>query len=290
MKKKCFIAIVTIAMLTCCVVISSSVYTDYMKAGQELEYKEQITMEFLQEQTSWDTLVRNTKNLELNPEEESSDYGCQSLIAILETFQNDNYYEIPEAFHFQYRIAIAGGGFESGDFLDKNEKYSKIVELYNESNPEKVYLTYQFPCTDTFEYSILTDTYWVDKLKPRNMGEHVILREGASYWESSNNDGSGISNTITGSNVNISVFAINGVAYLNDARESVISSSYSPYGEILEEELDYGKPLMLHLCTDTTDLGWVHADDVISVNELKRHTDSTNWYTDSLFLFLNDFF
>ena len=209
MKK--FFAIVFIAMAMCFGTVVPSAYAQNIEKEEEVQHEDKITMEFLNQQSSWDELLANMP--QIGSEGSDSDLICETLIFKLASSQwmvhADN------AYHFKY-VINGSLGSEERKLDEQRFKYDKIVELYNASNSPKAYLHYNAIGN---QYQVLLYSY--------------------PYW-------------------------ITGIAYLDDERSTVVSKYYAPYGEKLDVEIQYDKPLMLHICTPDTDYGWVYADDVIS--------------------------
>ena len=254
MKK--FFAIVFIAMAMCFGTVVPSAYAQNIEKEEEVQHEDKITMEFLNQQSSWDELLANMP--QIGSEGSDSDLICETLIFKLASSQwmvhADN------AYHFKY-VINGSLGSEERKLDEQRFKYDKIVELYNASNSPKAYLHYN-AIGNQYQVLLYSYPYWITYTRPGKVGEAVFVRTGARYWQSCKNDGSGDYGVITPDNSG--VFTINGIAYLDDERSTVVSKYYAPYGEKLDVEIQYDKPLMLHICTPDTDYGWVYADDVIS--------------------------
>lgn len=148
-------------------------------------------------------------------------------------------------------------------------KFNAIIALYNQTNELDLVWQPQMLSKVIMQVDIeSTNVEWIEH-PAHIIGEVVQVRQGAKYWESSWNDGSGKYEIVTNSSpyfAESSVLRVNGVSYLDDSCTNVLSSYYCPYGKLDEDttRIDLSRR-MFHLCSSTTDLGWFYAEDVATL-------------------------
>ena len=185
-----------------------------------------------------------------------SNIECLEDRYCLMLIQDINHTMTASIYHDAEYVKLGLGGF----------KFQAIIELYNKTNeldlvwqPEM--LSEKFMQVDVKS----TNLDWLEH-PALTIGEVVQVRQGAKYWESSWNDGSGKYGIVTDSNpyfAEDAVLRVNGVSYQDDSRTHILSSHYCPYSKLDEDttQIDLSRR-MLHLCSDTIDLGWFYAEDV----------------------------
>lgn len=148
-------------------------------------------------------------------------------------------------------------------------KFHAIIELYNKTNEFDLVWQPKMLSKEIMQVDIeSTNVEWIEH-PAHTIGEAVQVKQGAKYWESSWNGGSGKYRTVSNSNPYFaegSVLRVNGVAYLDDSWTNVLSSYYCSYSKLDENttRIDLSRR-MLHLCSGTTDLGWFYAENVASL-------------------------
>ena len=280
---KRFFAIVFIAMAMCFGTVVPSAYAgENIEKEEEVQKEDKITMEFLNQQSSWDELLANMPTIGSNGT--ASDLICETLVFKL---ANPKWMvRADKAYHFEYVINGTVGYGERKLGEQQQVKCDKILELYNASNSPKAYLYYN-TAGDEHQVYLYSYPYWITYTRPGKIGDTVFVRTGARYWQSCKSDGSRDYGVIT--SYNSDVFTINGIAYLDDDRSTVVSKYYAPYGEKLDIKIQYDKPVMLHICTSDTDYGWVYADDVISEPAAQDYLVRNEGSNHPFFDFFEDF-
>lgn len=232
--------------------------------------EEKLTINLLKQMPSWDELVKTALPISNegygNIENLEDRYSVLFIRALNEPM-------VAPIYHNTKYIATMFGGIRLStiDVGRLMEKFHTITSIYNGSNELQIEI----------EPTILNDTYMQVNVMSTNtkdlnnpatyIGEKVTLKSGTKYWESSWNDGSGSYGIATDDNPQIpddfEVF-VNGVAYLDEDRITILTSNYVPYSELENQEtqIKVWEHRMLHICTENADLGWVYAEDVVSMD------------------------
>ena len=230
-----------------------------------------LTLELIQQMSSWEELVNTTlpiSDISWNNIENKEDFYCVMLI------ESINKRMTVPVYHDEEYISCGLGGIslKKIDYTRLMQKYQEIIDIYNASNNLQV----------VWETKILNEDYMQVNIKSTNVidiehpvtqvGQKAILKNRAIYWESAFNDGSGKYGVATDTNHYIPedyIVTVNGFAYYSDENRTTISESYyAPYDELGEKECDIKlwEFRMVHICTETTDLGWVYAEDVVGID------------------------
>lgn len=145
-------------------------------------------------------------------------------------------------------------------------KFRAIIELYNNTNEFDLVWQPKMLSEEIMQVDIeSTNVEWGEH-PAHTIGEAVQVKQGAKYWESSWNGGSGKYGIVTDGNPYFAegaVLRVNGVSYLDDGWTNVLSSYYCPYNKLDEDatQIHFSRRMLL-LCSGTTDLGWFYAEDV----------------------------
>lgn len=237
-----------------------------------------LTLELLSQMSSWDELVKTAipisgsyRNIE-----NKEDLYCVWLIESL----NDKHLSVP-VYHDEMYIAYGLGGMdlEEIDVQRMMSKFRTIIDIYNHFND--LYLMWDYDILNERYLSIdVHSTNYIWMCNPaREVGQRVIVRPGAKYFESAWGDGSGKFGVVKfpdtfdiGNDIfpESSIFTVNGVAYLDENWECVLESYYTPYSELGENEPEVSiwERRMLHICTENGDYGWIHAEDVMRIDDV----------------------
>lgn len=231
-----------------------------------------VTLEFLRQISSWKELTDTVLPIGdeyQNIENKEDFYVVLMIDAISETNT------IP-IYHNEEYIKTGVGGIRLKE-IDSNRlmlKYRAIIDIYNASN--KLQLIFEPIMLDGECMQVdvnSTNVFYLEHLATK-LGQHVTLKPNTKYWESAWNDGSGKFGVATDTNMYIpedGVVTVNGVAYFDETRTNVLESYYVPYNELGGHEINikYYECRMIHICTETTDLGWVYAEDLLTVENCK---------------------
>ena len=231
-----------------------------------------LTLEFLEKISSWKELVNTTLPISDNYDNIENKEDYYSVMLIRSLTKTRRIYIYHDA---KYVKATLGGiNLKQIDYDRLMKKFQAIINIYNASNELQL----------VWESKILSENYMQVDVKSTNLiafdypagivGQQVVLKADSIYWESAWNDGSSRFGIATDDNCYIPedhIVTDNGVAYLDKNRANVIKSYYKPYAELGEDEIDinFWKFRMLHICTETTDLGWVYAENVMRVIDCK---------------------
>lgn len=240
--------------------------TDFVETKEAEDGK--ITLELLQRITSWKELTNTAFSISdsnCNDTTNKEDFYCIMLITSI------NKRSTAPVYHDEEYISQSIGGIRLKE-IDYNrlmQKYQKIIDIYNTSNNLQLVWKTKLLNEEIIQVDIKS-TNISDREQPvTQVGQKAILKNGAIYWESAQNDGSGKHEVATDTNHYIPedyVVTVNGYAYYSDKSRTTISESYyTPYGELGGKECDIkgSEFRMVHICTETTDLGWVYAEDVV---------------------------
>lgn len=239
--------------------------------GEEKDGK--ITLEFLKQMSSWKELANTVlpiANIDRRKLKGEDWYSVMLIESLNKAPQTIPIYHDAEYVH----LCIGGISLQEIDHDRLMRKYQAIIYIYNASNRLQLVLESKI----LNEYYMQVDVQSINLMDLEHpataIGQHVVVKNGAKYWESSWNDGSGRYGIATDDNLYIpedSIVTVNGVSYLDEVRTNVIESYYKPYSEVGDQkvQIETSKRRMLHICTETTDLGWVYAEDVVRI-ELVR--------------------
>lgn len=284
MKKK-------FAVVLCAIIIMISSFTAYAedtefsqwdppKASYDnIETEEvedgKLTLELLDQMDSWEELINTAlpvSYIDRANIENKEDRCCVMLMECINVRNKAHVY------HDQEYISVGLGGIrlEEIEYERMLKKYQKIIEIFNESNDLHLVWEAKPLSGNCFQINV-ESTNSIEMRNPATkVGQKVILKPGIKYWESAANDGSGKYDTVTKKNTYIprgGVVTVNGYAYYtDDSRNTIEELYYRSYSEIGDKEAHIVEPWrfrMLHICTPTTDLGWVYPEDVIMVRTCK---------------------
>lgn len=150
-------------------------------------------------------------------------------------------------------------------------KFHSIINLYNATNEFQLVWEPKMLSEEILQVHVnSTNVEWLEH-PAQFIGQKVQLRQGALYWESSWNDGSGkygIANDCNSFIPEDYIVTVNGCSYLDENWTNVTESYYTPYNKLGTQGLSIqtSKRRLLHICTETEDLGWVYAEDVTGIN------------------------
>lgn len=235
-----------------------------VRAAELNEVVETLTMEFFENESSWDELVNTVDNIAVAANDE--EYYCCWII------DGIRHSQIKPIFHNQPYISKSYGGIRIKDINQQQflKKLEYIFDIYNASNPMLL----------NWKHTVLNKDFMQVDIKSTNadigsatyIGQRVLVKEGSIYWESPEHDGTGRCGIVNETNpyipANRNVLVNGFVYYTNESRESILQNSYSPFKELSNSTLgiNQGKYRMLHICTADTDLGWLWAEDVIPIS------------------------
>ena len=226
-----------------------------------------ITIKVIEKMCSWDELVNMvipTKPVYAEIENKEDLYVVMLVDGITkqQEMENNEYFD----------LVIGGIKRQMIDLNRLMQKFQDIIDIFNQYHEIQLVL----------EYTILNETYMQVNVKSTNVkevvipsfphiGKFVILKDGATYWESSKNFGSGNFGVATDNNRHIPenyTVMVNGFAYFDESKINIVDFYYKPYNEVevMEIKVKYIEQLMLHICTETSDLGWVYAGDVVCID------------------------
>lgn len=228
-----------------------------------------LTLELLQQMESWEDLYNSVHPISddvLKKIESKEDYYCVLLIEGINQKKTIPYYN-----NLEY-VSISLEDIKFKDIDNKRflMKIDRIINIYNDFN--NLHLVW--------EHWILNKDYMMIRIDSVNaltrpatqVGQKVYLKDYTVFWESAQYDGSGKHAKLTG-NASVPkdcIVTVNGYAYFENATRLIIQESYyTPFSElsVQEPEISHRRPRMYHVCTENTDLGWVHAEDIIRVTD-----------------------
>lgn len=158
-------------------------------------------------------------------------------------------------------VGLGGIPLEEVDFERLVQKVEKVVTIYNLAHENQFFVDAYLLNEMCGQISVHCMPEEVQRLnaKIHLIGQAVQLKQDEiTYWESSQNMGSGKSGTLKKSDG--LTLTVTGVSYL-DPNGNITSSVYGK-----KERIYIGKTHMLHISIDGTDLAWVNSDDLISVD------------------------
>lgn len=230
-----------------------------------------LTLELLQQMSSWEELVNTAipiSDSSYKHIENKEDFYTVMLI------NGINHKLSLPVYHSAEYISHGLGGIKLKeiDYDRLMQKYQTIIDIYNASDELQLVWNPKILNENYMQVDITSTNVIAMKHPATKVGQQVVLKQGATYWESAWNDGSGKYGIATDTNRYIPedyIVTVNGFAYyLDESRTTIMESYYKPYDELGEQESDI-KPWkfrMVHICTETTDLGWVYAEDVVRVD------------------------
>lgn len=150
-------------------------------------------------------------------------------------------------------------------------KFHSIINLYNATNEFQLVWEPKMLSEEILQVDVNSTNVERVEHPAQFIGQKVQLRKGALYWESSWNDGSGKYGMATDGNSFIPedyIVTVNGCSYLDENWTNVTESYYTPYNMLGTQGLSIqtSKRRLLHICTETADLGWVYAEDVTRID------------------------
>ena len=225
---------------------------------------ETLTMDFFENESSWDELVNTVDNIAVAANDEEW-YCCWIINGI-------RHPQIIPIFHNEPYLSKSYGGIRIKDINQQQflEKLDYIFNIYNASN--HLYLKWKYTVLNEYFMQVDIKSLNADQGSATYLGQKVLLKEGSIYWESPEHDGSGKYGVINEMNTYIPAdrkVLVNGfVYYTNETRETISKTFYTPFEQLSNSTLgiNQGKYRMLHICTAETDLGWVWAEDVIPIS------------------------
>ena len=227
-----------------------------------------LTLAVLEQISSWEELYNAVHPISDDVwdtiEENKEDYYCVLLIEGINQRKTIPYSHDEEYVSF----SLDNIKFEEIDNSRFLLKVAEIISIYNNSND--LHLVWEHWPLNKNCMQIHVDSVNALSRPATQVGQKVFLKDYTVLWESAQYDGSGKCEKVT---VNSCVpenriVTVNGYAYYEDATRRVISESYYvPFCEITDQEpeISHKHPRMYHVCTEDTDLGWVHAEDLICV-------------------------
>jgi hypothetical protein len=234
-----------------------------------------LTLELLEQIESWEELCNKVlpiSDVDRANIDNKEDQCCVALIESINVRNKSHVYHDQE----YISVGLVGIPMKGMNYNRLIQKYNEIIRIYNESND--LYLVWESkPLSGNCFQINVESTNSIDMRNPATkVGQKVILKPGIKYWESAENDGSGKYDTVTKNNTHIprgGVVTVNGYAYYtDDSRNTIEELYYRSYSEIGDKEAHIIEPWrfrMLHICTPTTDLGWVYPEDVIIARTCK---------------------
>lgn len=147
-------------------------------------------------------------------------------------------------------------------------KFYGIINLYNEAKEVQLVWEPKMLSEEIMQVDVKsTNLEWLEN-PARFIGQKVQLRKGAIYWESDWNGGSGKYGIATEGNSSIPedyIVTVNGCSYMDENWTNTSEFQYVPYNKIgiKGSLIKSWERRLLHICTETIDLGWVYAEDVM---------------------------
>lgn len=111
------------------------------------------------------------------------------------------------------------------------------------------------------------------------LGQSFEVQENTIYYQSSDMGGTGRFNIVNSTNKYVPsdhMITINGVSYLDKETRRIVKSEYYSYSELMQHipisSENVATNVMFHICTPTTDLGWVKSSAIMRRTEKKEET------------------
>lgn len=225
---------------------------------------EVLSLEYLSKVSSWEDLTSTNLTVVNSHSKPEDTYVKMFIRDISQKKKMPIYHDIEYVSE-----CVAGIRLDEINYDQLMQKFQTVINLYNKSN--ELQLTFEPHILNEIlmEVNVSSTNIAFLKASPTRIGTLVLIRDGAKYWESSHNDGSGKYGVATSENHYIPkdfVVMINGFAYFDESKTNVVEHFYTPYNEIEGngEKIKLNEPRMLHICTEAADLGWVYAEDVIN--------------------------
>ena len=227
-----------------------------------------LTLEVLHQMESWEELYNAVHPISedvLATIESNEDYYCVLLIEEINQRKTIPYSHDEE--YVSSFLDIDLNKIELNRFIPK---VAEIISVYNNSND--LHLVWEHWPLNKDYMQIYVDSVNALTRPATKVGQKVFLKDRTVFWESAQYDGFGKHEKITGNSCvpKDCIVIVNGYAYYEDATRRVISENYYvPFDELTmqEPEISHKHPRMYHVCTEDTDLGWVHVEDIICVSE-----------------------
>lgn len=126
----------------------------------------------------------------------------------------------------------------------------------------------------------IKSTNLADLEKPvTEIGQLTVVKQDTTYWETSQNFGTGRNNIVTADNIYVPqdrVVTVNAVSYL-DENGNIKSSFYRTFDQLQQQspnvQVEICQQCMVHICTDTTDLGWVSPENLTRYETTSKSDD-----------------
>lgn len=237
--------------------------------------------------SSWEELETLTTNIT-----SEEDMYLTSLVENLKNPMISSVYHDKEFIYYEMIIGLS----LAVDLERLFEKSQSVLDVYNASHELQVELldpsisgngtSFSFYFQSTNAYEVI--------LSVNQLGQVLLTNSNTTYWETSYHFGTGKHNFINEHDIVI----INGVSYLREDG-SIESSSYKTYEQLLHSDsaiaIDASKKYMLHICSETTDFGWIFPEylstygveglNVSSAVTAKNRSMSTEFPTGSMELY-----
>ncbi len=220
-----------------------------------------ITLESLQAMTSWEDLVTTVLPItDITGKDNKEDYYIGKLVKSCNSL-----HQKMTAFHDLPFVSLSIGGIKLQDInrVEFLQKFDAVLTVYNSTYNSLQLVTKPHILNDVYMQVDVQST----NLQITHISQKVVLRTGATYWESAYNYGSGKSYTATDENSYIPddyVVFVNGYYSPNECD----TTYYTPYYSITEDESISENEIepssvMVHICTKDVDLGWVNVTDIM---------------------------
>lgn len=233
-----------------------------------------LTLELLDQIESWEELIKTGLPISYGDRANIGNKEDRYCVMLLETLNEKN---TENVYHNQEYVSVGLGGIklEEINYDRLLKKYQRIIDIYNESN--NLHLVWEVkPLSFNCIQVDIESTNLIELSNTATMvGQKVILKPGTRYWESPLNDGSGEYGEVNKNNIYIpkdGVVIVNGfVYYKDDTRKKIVESYYKPYNELKNNECNIvlWNYRMIHICTETMDLGWIYPENVIRARTCK---------------------
>lgn len=228
-----------------------------------------LTLAVLEQISSWEELYNTVHPISddvLDTIENKEDYYCVLLIEGINQRKTIPYSDNEEYVSFSFESIK----FEEIDIKRFLMKIDKIISIYNKFNDLR--LVWEHWPLNKDSMQICVDSVNALTRPATRVGQRVFLKDYTVFWESAQYDGSGKHEKVVDNSFvpEDCIVTVNGYAYYEDATRRVISENYYvPFDELTmqEPEISHKHPRMYHVCTEDTDLGWVHAEDIIRVSD-----------------------
>lgn len=267
MKKLFAFALCMVLMLSNLVIQAEAVTTNEQtnsrttnqltSAKVEVPENGKLTLEFLSKISSWKELVDTALPID-------EDYGRISnredfcvVMLIKEINKAFKYYNTKNV-----KINMKGLNIEGTDYERLNKKFENVINLFNRE--KSLHIVWESNIIGANLMQVMLRT--VDTIEMRT-GQKVALKLGTKYWESSLNEGSGKFGIVTDTECKTPggfIVTVNGFSYLGWKKTYINESEYISYDELNEQEakMEGWKGVMIHVCKENMDLGWVHLEDI----------------------------